>query len=751
MRSKFGLICMQTLVALAATLASAAPQAEEGGEHARVVLETDAGVRFTIHERHGLAAIHVGSEPLARGHVRLENVDPRLDLVEQDAVELDRIETSELVQASPKRATLTHRTPDADVRYEYHVSGDDLKIAMHLTHRHAGETLDAVRLKPMQWYYDPDASIRASGPGWSEGYVFHPANHSGTFLKGDGRVGRREMLLTADGELGVSASPMIVEDQIYPRFLINHVNAGRETVDDRRMNRRVSWYMVRINAEPGETVSLGFQMRIVPEDASWVKLIEPYRLFWRQVRTLRAESRAESEAIKRLKAQGAPAGALDTVRQTEMFERELAKRLPAAEQDTRGYLSALLPSVKIGWYPSYHRLVIPMDLGQLERKFDSQLKALHVQVRREDGDVVARETIALTGDALDAYRRGRLHVSLPDLPEGRYRATATIEGYDQPWEKEFRWKRFEWAGNELGNIDNVPAPFEPIERDGNAIRTVFREYKLGGLGMPTSVIADGEELLAGPIALIADGQTPLEGEGGFTATSSQRTEFAGRADHPAVNIKTRIVTDYDGCMKVELTLLPSDQQRELGSLHLDIPLKGSMATLWHATTSGLRSNPYGSTPDGEGVVWTSQQMWSDQRPRRQGKLLTNIKPYVWLGKDERGLAWFADNDRGWVLDLADDKGELRQPQHQPPAQELIRKDGQVILRVRLVQRPITLTEPREITFGLMATPAKPMPENWRKWTPTTHSIPKDYRYITWMMQYWGSIRTGRTATPATVT
>jgi len=83
-------------------------------------------------------------------------------------------------------------------------------------------------------------------------------------------------------------------------------------------------------------------------------------------------------------------------------------------------------------------------------------------------------------------------------------------------------------------------------------------------------------------------------------------------------------------------------------------------------------------------------------------------PYIWLGGPERGLCWFAENDRDWNLDPA------------KPALEIRRQGGATSLVVHFFTRPTTLDHPRTITFGLMATPAKPMPEapvNFRRWFP----------------------------------
>jgi hypothetical protein len=81
-------------------------------------------------------------------------------------------------------------------------------------------------------------------------------------------------------------------------------------------------------------------------------------------------------------------------------------------------------------------------------------------------------------------------------------------------------------------------------------------------------------------------------------------------------------------------------------------------------------------------------------------------PYIWLGGTERGIAWFADNDRDWSL--TPDR----------PALEIRRQGDVTSLVVHMINRPVVLSRPRTIVFGLMATPAKPMPESpvsYRRW------------------------------------
>ena len=127
-------------------------------------------------------------------------------------------------------------------------------------------------------------------------------------------------------------------------------------------------------------------------------------------------------------------------------------------------------------------------------------------------------------------------------------------------------------------------------------------------------------------------------------------------------------------------------------------MKASEATLFHEVTDGPRINYAGKLPEGEGVVWDST------KARKYNKWLNSFVPYIWLGSEERGLAWFAENDSGWITAKGDNA---------PPLQEIIREGGKVILKIYLINKPTRIRETHRLVFGLQASPTKPMPENWR--------------------------------------
>ncbi|MFW5982802.1 MAG: glycoside hydrolase domain-containing protein, partial [Candidatus Brocadiia bacterium] len=365
-------------------------------------------------------------------------------------------------------------------------------------------------------------------------------------------------------------------------------------------------------------------------------------------------------------------------------------------------------AAKIGYYPSYKVLKVWLRPDELGEEF-TDTRSATITVTDEAGEEILDKEYTWSADE----SVGLAEFTLPGIDEGEYVTRIDIEGYEETLVRHFEDRSFVWEDNHLGLTTRIFPPFEPIKTDDNTLDVVMRKYTMNGLGLWDSVQARGnetdfKELLAAPVnvelstesdALDAEGEK-LEGDGEFTSTKDHEVVFEGGASHPAVNVESRTITEYDGCMRVEMDLSPGEQPEEIQGLWVDIPIKDELAPLYHVSTTALRVNPSGRTPEGDGLVW-------DTRDFADGEWPTGFRPYIWLGAEERGLAWFADNDKNWVKDVDYEEGEY------DPAFSLHRKDGVLTLRIHLVQRPVTLERQRHIVFGLMATPAKPMPEDWR--------------------------------------
>jgi len=301
-------------------------------------------------------------------------------------VRLDPIAEKRLERLSPMSARVTHVTPDATLTYTYTVEGDDLTVQVGIANRHATATLAAMGLRGLMVTHGADATLATRG--WNDGYLGHPSNRRYVFSPTpDGRTSARECLVL-DERFGLAISPLIPAGETPPAtFLVNWFNSdGRDKTHGRPE------FFVRCDVPPGGARAVALTLRVLPrETATWVKLLEPYRRYWRTVRARQVEREAESETIKRMTGEGAAAGAIETVRQSEMFTKFLRERLPAAQQDSRGPLAALLPSVDLGWYPSRTSLVARVALGKLEETFPRSLPALTLHVEDATGALIAEE------------------------------------------------------------------------------------------------------------------------------------------------------------------------------------------------------------------------------------------------------------------------------------------------------------------------------------------------------------------------
>ena len=258
----------------------------------------------------------------------------------------------------------------------------------------------------------------------------------------------------------------------------------------------------------------------------------------------------------------------------------------------------------------------------------------------------------------------------------------------------FRRDVFAWEGNSIGLSDTVPSPFEPVDVSGGTVRTVLRAHELDSLGFVKRLVAAGEDVLAGPVRLLAvkDGKTiPVTGSG-FRFTEVRKSSAKGFATFELPFLKGRIDGEWwcDGLFDCRLTL----ESGSVDELHLQIPLRKEVATHLHAVTDGTRNSSAGKVPDGRGIVWHGDMM-------RRGSLVGDYVPYLWVGGPLRGVSVFGDNDRGWT------HGRWT-------CQDVRRNDdGTVDIWLNIIQAHVDIAVPRTVRIGFQATPVKPMEEGWR--------------------------------------
>ena len=268
-------------------------------------------------------------------------------------------------------------------------------------------------------------------------------------------------------------------------------------------------------------------------------------------------------------------------------------------------------------------------------------------------------------------------IQLPEL-DGDYVigqiAGKTVE------KKTFERHRFVWEGNSLGKSRKVYAPFTPIDVDGKVLKTVLREHSLGENGLPAQIKADGRDLMAAPIRLVANGKE-------VTASLS----FVEKSDDRIITKSTlkgerfvgeAIATwEYDGCLKYELFL----KEGTLNDLTLEIPFKNAEATCLHAL-GVMRATDTLRLPAREGVIWDTTHL--------KTLVLANFANYVFIGNAFRGLAYWAENDKGWGWDRSTANTDV------------VRKGEVVTARLHLVNKTTSINEPRRILLGFQAGPVQ---------------------------------------------
>jgi hypothetical protein len=353
---------------------------------------------------------------------------------------------------------------------------------------------------------------------------------------------------------------------------------------------------------------------------------------------------------------------------------------------------------RFAYYPYRNRMRLLADITGLAE--EAKPERVLATVR----PVPEGETVRTVELPVADFENGRCETAF-DLPEleGRYEIALRVEGQDVPEEpriKPFRREKYPWEHTPTGRSTEVYAPFKPIELDRAAgiLRTVLRQHRLNDAGLMDGIEATSahtgvaRQILAAPMRYVvrAGGEkVPVEASDlRYTDVADHEVVTEGEFRAGPLRAEFRDRWDYDGCLRVELTLELTGGE-EVEEMRLEIPLKSSEARLIHANADRIRAPVAKNVPEGDGVVWDATEVAYNDFPR-------TFCPYVFLGNGARGFCWFADNDRGWLWD--DERPNL----------DVVREGDRVILRVHLINEPGVVEEQRKIVFGLLGAPVKPM-------------------------------------------
>lgn len=370
----------------------------------------------------------------------------------------------------------------------------------------------------------------------------------------------------------------------------------------------------------------------------------------------------------------------------------------------------------------------------------------------DERDGVATLSVTVTpeggGEALLEASSTNLHhaairdtFDLPPLASGTYTWTMVLaDGAGKvvaeksgSFEKLDEARSFPWFSFAGARVDKVLEPYEPIavENGGARLRYWGGDVYLTGLGLPRQVavtanrewrpalLEERPSVLAGEVRLVASqggkaAKVQLQGFPRTTAVADHQARLRGYGRiGEDVEVEGNATFHQDGLLWVDLTLRPArdsssarDVRRKeatVENLALEIPLEPEVAELLVAHGQpGYASHTIGRLSDlaaekgvaGEGLVWDCTEIG------RSVLTYGNFVAVVWLGDEQRGLAFLVESNEGWV-------------HAGTPDQQIFRRDGAVVLRVNLVQAPLTVTGDHTFRFGFLPSPMRRMEPGWR--------------------------------------
>ncbi|MCZ7649481.1 MAG: DUF6067 family protein [Planctomycetota bacterium] len=372
-----------------------------------------------------------------------------------------------------------------------------------------------------------------------------------------------------------------------------------------------------------------------------------------------------------------------------------------------GYVKGLNTEGPVKVYFGY-RLTLGKLVVVVEAN-DTAAQRAEVELKAAAGGKSARGSIL-------EFTGGKGGVVLHDLgllPEG----DSTLEGKLQDaggkelasFKSVFRRVPLPWLGNKLGLPETPPPPFEPVVVKESKVSVVGREATVAGDGNFESLVILGEEVLAAPIRFVARAggkSLPLAGASPkFGACTATEARWEGEARGAGVAVLSKVVYEYDGMARYDLVLKPEAGAVDLEGLTLQIPLKAKYARLLNAIPPGGAFRTCLTAfalPERDGALWDTHT-WFKTMEGLPERPFGGFASVLWLGGAVRGLCWFAENDRGWA------------PSPERPALAIERAGETVTLNVNLIAAPFKLAAARAITYGLIATPPKPLPKDHRLW------------------------------------
>lgn len=265
----------------------------------------------------------------------------------------------------------------------------------------------------------------------------------------------------------------------------------------------------------------------------------------------------------------------------------------------------------------------------------------------------------------------------------------------------------DWYAKPEGFEPEVPEPWKPVRVQVSGKKTaqvevLGRTYTFAGSPVPASVLSTPAqlskaeppqkpvELLAGGIelAVTAGGQRVGWATKELKLESKKPSEIVLATEKVAQGLvlKAKTKVEFDGMIRVDLALGSEGAATKIEKFDLVIPYRGDVAELM---------STYRKAPGPGGAL---KGRYLGKVPREPWKYSVYYTHFI--GNNKVGLEWFCDSMKDWRVKKGDE------------AVEVVREGDRVKLTFHLVDHEVTLDKPLHITFGLIATPTKPVPLGW---------------------------------------
>ena len=257
----------------------------------------------------------------------------------------------------------------------------------------------------------------------------------------------------------------------------------------------------------------------------------------------------------------------------------------SAIADYTSEVTANKPKLTFRNFTANARICIDADFGERLPE-DVDIKVLVVKVDGSPAEVNAVINVTSGGlgyGVLDVQKLvpGKYDVVVTATKDGKVIVETLTESFE-------RTEPEEWMINTYGKDDIVLNGFEPLKAVGTTVTLWGRTYEFGNSIMPAQIINQGQQMLAHPInwhARITGKDYPLAAKS-MTLISASKTRalYEGKGALGDLSVTVKLMIEYDGFMKFDITFAPGAKAIEVEKLWMDIPLVPSQSTnMFHPT------------------------------------------------------------------------------------------------------------------------------------------------------------------------